>query len=83
MGVASPICSSRASLTASQALSWSESARILRPRVLADHLGVSIATLWRMRQRGDLPDPIRISKNCVGWTASTIQQWLSAREAKR
>lgn len=54
--------------------------RILRPRRLAEHLGVSLTTLWRMRQRGELPRPIRISAGAVGWRLSKIEAWLSERE---
>jgi predicted DNA-binding transcriptional regulator AlpA len=32
--------------------------RIVRPRELADRIGLSLATIWRLRRRGDLPEPI-------------------------
>ena len=53
--------------------------RILRPRELADRIGLSLATLWRLRRRGDLPEPIRLSPGCVGWRSSDIEAWLSTR----
>ena len=53
--------------------------RILRPRELADRVGLSLATLWRLRRRGDLPEPIRLSPGCVGWRTSDIEAWLAAR----
>jgi len=31
--------------------------RIIRPRELAGRIGLSLATIWRLRQRGDLPEP--------------------------
>jgi len=58
--------------------------RFLRPRALADFTGLSLATLWRMRRRGDLPEPVRLSPGAVGWRASVIEQWLRDRaEAPR
>jgi prophage regulatory protein len=57
--------------------------RILRPRELAGYVGLSLATLWRLRRRGDLPEPIRLSPGCVGWRSSDIERWLEAREAAR
>ena len=54
--------------------------RILRPRVLANRLGISIKTLWRLRRRGDFPAPIQLSPGCIGWRTSDIDAWLSARE---
>ncbi len=57
--------------------------RILRPRELADRIGLSLATLWRLRRRGDLTEPIRLSPGCVGWRSSDIERWLERREAGR
>lgn len=53
--------------------------RILRPRELSRHIGLSLATLWRLRRRGELPEPIRLSPGCVGWRASEVETWLQAR----
>jgi prophage regulatory protein len=60
-----------------------QSDRILRPRQLADRFGLSLATLWRLRRRGDLPEPIRLSPGCVGWRTSEIDAWLTARAERR
>jgi prophage regulatory protein len=57
--------------------------RIIRPRDLADRIGLSLATLWRLRRRGDLPEPIRLSPGCVGWRTSQIEAWLVARSERR
>ncbi len=54
---------------------------MIRPRPLAERLGVSMTTLWRMRKRGDLPDPIAISLGARGWRESDIAAWLVARAA--
>ena len=53
--------------------------RILRPRELANHVGLSLATVWRLRRRGDLPEPIRLSPGCVGWRSSVVDAWLQTR----
>ena len=57
--------------------------RILRPRELAERIGLSLTTLWRLRRRGELPEPLRLSPGCVGWRASDIERWLETREARR
>jgi prophage regulatory protein len=57
--------------------------RILRPRDLSARIGLSLSTLWRLRRRGDLPEPIRLSPGCVGWRASDIDAWLAARPERR
>lgn len=53
--------------------------RILRPRELAERIGLSLTTIWRLRQRGELPEPIRLSPGCVGWRLSDIDAWLASR----
>ena len=53
--------------------------RIIRPRELASYVGLSLATLWRLRRAGSLPEPIRLSTNCVGWRASVVDAWLATR----
>jgi len=57
--------------------------RIIRPRELAERIGLSLATIWRLRRRGDLPEPIRLSPGCVGWRTSDIDAWLANRAESR
>ncbi len=57
--------------------------RIIRPRELADKIGLSLATIWRLRKRGDLPEPIRLSPGAVGWRLSAIDSWLAGRNEPR
>ena len=56
--------------------------RILRPRELASYVGLSLATLWRLRRAGSLPEPIRLSPNCVGWRISVVDGWLATRAGR-
>lgn len=58
--------------------------RILSPRQLIEITGLSPATIWRMRRRGELPDPVRLSPGRVGWSEDVIARWLTERtEASR
>jgi prophage regulatory protein len=61
------------------ASTFSKPDRILSPRELADRVGLSLATLWRLRRRGDLPEPMRLSPGRVGWPESEIDTWLASR----
>ncbi|MGC4086221.1 MAG: AlpA family phage regulatory protein [Vicinamibacterales bacterium] len=54
--------------------------QIIRPRLLAEKLGISLTTLWRLRRRGELPAPIRISARTVGWRVRDITALLDARQ---
>ena len=53
--------------------------RILRIADLVDQLGLSRTTIWRMRRAGDMPQPIQLSANTVGWHAHVIYRWLDNR----
>jgi prophage regulatory protein len=57
--------------------------RYISPRQLQAATGLSEATLWRLRQRGELPAPVRLSPGRVGWPEPVITAWLASRtEAK-
>lgn len=53
--------------------------RILRVTDLMALLGLSRTTIWRMRQAGLLPRPIRLSANAIGWPDDVIAEWLAKR----
>ena len=52
---------------------------ILRPKQLAKYLSISLATLWRLNKRGELPQKIQISQKAVGWSTADIDDWLKHR----
>lgn len=35
--------------------------------------------VWRLRQTGAFPAPIKLSQNRVGWRTSDVRAWLDAR----
>jgi prophage regulatory protein len=56
--------------------------RLISPRQLRDITGLSDPTLWRMRRRGDLPQPIQLSPGRVAWRADVINTWLETRSSR-
>ena len=54
--------------------------RYISPRELSRASTLSPATLWRERQRGHLPEPVRLSPGRVGWPEDVILAWLASRE---
>jgi prophage regulatory protein len=54
--------------------------KIIRRTILADKLGVSLPTLWRMEKAGNLPPKIRIGLRAVGWRESDIEAFIQSRE---
>lgn len=53
--------------------------RVLKPREVAEITGLSATTIWRERQRGTFPDPIKISAGRLGWRVSDLNAWLEER----
>ena len=53
--------------------------RILRVTDLMALLGLSRTTIWRMRRVGEIPQPIRIGANAIGWPDDVIAEWLAKR----
>ena len=43
-------------------------------------VGLSRPQIWRLRQDGSFPSPLRLSKNRVAWKSSEIQEWINSRE---
>ncbi len=54
--------------------------RYIRVPELQRMFGVSRATLWRMRKRGELPEPVRISRGVIGWRASVIAEFFETKD---
>jgi prophage regulatory protein len=53
--------------------------QVRRPREAAARLGFSLQTMWRLRRRGEFPEPIRLSPGAVGWTDEVLDAWLEQR----
>ena len=53
--------------------------RLIRLPAVKGLLGVSAATIWRMRRRGDFPAPIQVSPGAVAWRETEIIAWIEAR----
>ncbi|GDX98644.1 hypothetical protein LBMAG48_10480 [Phycisphaerae bacterium] len=49
---------------------------------LAQFLGISRATVWRMNKDGRLPRPVRFNR-AVRWERWTIEEWLATDAPSR
>lgn len=57
-----------------------ELTRYISPRELQKLTGLSSATLWRLRRRGNLPSPVRLSPGRVAWSEDVVRAWLASRQ---
>jgi excisionase family DNA binding protein len=51
-------------------------ARYLRARHLAEMLGVSVATVWRMARENRLPAPRKLGGGVTVWDRAEVEEWL-------
>jgi len=56
--------------------------RLLRPSTVAERIGLSIPTIWRLRRRGDFPAPVRVSAGAIAFIESDIEKWIADRSAR-
>ena len=57
--------------------------RVYRTASLAELLGVSVATIWRMEAAGLLPKSFKLTAQQTVWDAKEIDDWLEAKKAAR
>lgn len=51
---------------------------LIDARTLArDYLSVSLATVWRMRADGKLPEPLKLTAQCLRWRRADIESFLA------
>lgn len=50
---------------------------LIRPKDLANKLGIGISTLYERMKQPDFPRKIRISKQAVGFRESEIDEWMN------
>ena len=50
---------------------------LLTAAQVADLLGVSTRTLWRLRSAGSVPAPVKLGGS-VRWRGSELHQWIDA-----
>ena len=52
--------------------------KLVGPKELAQHLGVSVANLHQMRKRGQIPPAIFLTPQRLRWRLSDVDAWIAA-----
>lgn len=60
----------------------SSSGRFLRMGDLIATTGLSRPTIYRLVATGEFPRQVALTKRCVGWWQSDVDQWLRARRGQ-
>lgn len=53
--------------------------RILPPKVTAARLGLSDRTVQRLVAAGNFVEPVRVSKNRIGFLEESVNNWIATR----
>lgn len=60
-----------------------EPQQILRLKQVLDLVGLSRSTIYSKIASGEFPAPLKLGKRSVGWTLSSVQQWLTELQPAR
>ncbi|BEB79702.1 AlpA family phage regulatory protein [Escherichia coli] len=53
----------------------------IRPKNLAEELGISMPSLWRWVKAGKMPKPVKLSPRVAAFSTAEINSWLEAKSA--
>ncbi|HDK1549631.1 TPA: AlpA family phage regulatory protein, partial [Escherichia coli] len=53
----------------------------IRPKNLAEELGISMPSLWRWVKAGKMPRPVKLSPRVAAFSTEEINQWLEGKNA--
>ena len=54
---------------------------LMERKELQELIGVSHTTIYRMVDRGELPEPIRFGKRVIRWERHIIMSWIEQKRA--
>jgi prophage regulatory protein len=57
--------------------------RIVREKERFRITPISRVQAWRLERVGKYPKRVRLGENSVGWLASELDEWISAKAAER
>lgn len=52
--------------------------KIIRTKELSEMLSISRSTIYRLRRKGDFPEPIQLKTKIIGWEVKSIEGWLES-----
>ncbi len=55
---------------------------LLTPQEVADRLSVGVRTLWRMVERGEVPQPIRFNRKLIRWRLCDIADYVKGLRSR-
>ena len=53
--------------------------RLLSRRRVEVVTGISRSSIYRLKERGDFPQPVRVGRTAVRWKESDIADWMESR----
>ena len=56
-----------------------QKSEVMSRRLTCTHVGLSIATIWRMEKMGNFPRRVQLSSGRVGYFRKDVDDWLANR----
>lgn len=53
--------------------------RLLTLKEICELVGLSRATIWRLRSAGDFPKGINLTQHSTRWSLADIEEWLNSK----
>ncbi len=53
--------------------------RLLSRRRVEEVTGISRSSIYRLKERGEFPQPVRVGRTAVRWKESDIAEWIESR----
>lgn len=50
---------------------------LLTAQGVAELLDVDVRTVWRMRDAGHIPQPLRIGRKVIRWRLAEVEKWIA------
>lgn len=54
--------------------------KALRPKAVAERLGIARVTLFQWVQKGKFPKPTKLSTKVSVWDETAVEDWLNAKK---
>ncbi|WP_445428005.1 helix-turn-helix transcriptional regulator [Alishewanella sp. HL-SH05] len=54
--------------------------RLLTLKQISELVGLSRASIWRLRTSGDFPKGISLTRHSIRWSLADIEEWLNSKK---
>ena len=56
--------------------------RLMKVKEVAEQIGLSVATVWRMVAAGTFPRPVNIAPRATRWRSDSVETWIESQRSQ-